>query len=134
MKAVILAAGAGTRLGPLPLGLPKSLLPVGGRALLDHHLDALERAGIRDVCVVAGYASDRIVAHVGDRAHVVINEAWETTNSIVSLHLASTFIAGEAFIFQNADVVYAPALVERFVHAGQSQCVPRGPLPPLGGR
>jgi len=119
VKAVILAAGAGTRLGTLSLGLPKSLLPVGGRALLDHHLDALEGAGIREVCVVAGYASERIVAHVGGRARVVVNEDWETTNSIVSLYLASSFIAGDAFVFQNADVVYAPALVERFVRAGR---------------
>ena len=103
-------------LGTLP-HRPGSRSSVGGRALLDHHLDSLEGAGIREVCVVAGYASERIVAHVGSRARVVVNEDWQTTNSIVSLYLTRSFIAGEAFVFQNADVVYAPALVERFVRA-----------------
>lgn len=107
------------------------MLPVAGRALLDHHLDALEAAGIREVVVVAGYASDQIVKHVADRARVVINERWETTNSIVSLHQAAPHLAGEAFLFQNADVLYAPSLVARFVHAGAANACLVDPLRPF---
>lgn len=114
MKGVLLAAGAGTRLGQLTSELPKCLLAVGGRTLLDHHLDALRNAGIDDVTVVAGFGADHVIDHVAGRHRVLVNDRFATTNSIVSLHLAAPFIRGSAFLFQNADVLYAPALLHRF--------------------
>ena len=117
MKAVILAAGAGTRFGSLTEQVPKCLLPLGDRALLDHQLDALAQAGISDVTVVAGFQSRRIVEHLGGRCRVVLNDQYASTNSIVSLHRASAAVRGEAFLFQNADVLYTPELIGRFVAA-----------------
>ena len=55
-KAVVLAAGAGVRLGALTERSPKCLLPIDGRALLDHQLETLAAAGITDVTVVAGHS------------------------------------------------------------------------------
>ncbi|GIW19629.1 nucleotidyltransferase family protein [Tepidiforma sp.] len=60
-QAVILAAGRGTRLGPLTADTPKPLLPLAGRPLLLHTLDALAAAGIASAVVVVGYLGDRIV-------------------------------------------------------------------------
>lgn len=114
MKGVLLAAGAGTRLGQLTSQLPKCLLAAGGRTLLDHHIDALNHAGIDDVIVVAGFGANRVLDHVAGRHRVLVNDRFATTNSIVSLHLAAPFIRGGAFLFQNADVLYAPALLARF--------------------
>ena len=116
-NAVILAAGRGARLGALSEATPKCLLPIGGKVLLDHHLDALAGAGIDDVTVVTGFEAQRVAAHVAGRCRVVVNDRYATTNSIVSLHLASPHVRGEAFLFQNADVLYAPELVRRFVGA-----------------
>ena len=116
-KAVLLAAGSGTRLGALTQDLPKCLLPVGGRVLLDRQLEALAAAGLDDITVVAGYRADRVIGHLAGRCRVIVNERFATTNSITSLELAAPHVAGDAFVFQNADVVYEPALMHRFVTA-----------------
>ncbi|HKV52321.1 MAG TPA: NTP transferase domain-containing protein [Gemmatimonadaceae bacterium] len=114
-KAVILAAGRGSRLGVLTDETPKCLLPVAGKPLLEHHLDALAWAGIDDVTVVVGFEAQRVAAFAAHRCRVVVNERYASTNSIVSLYLAGPHVCGDAFLFQNADVLYAPALVRRFV-------------------
>ncbi len=64
MKAIILAAGQGTRLLPFTREHPKCLVPVGGKAILDHQLEALAAAGVEDVLVVGGYRIDRLEEHL----------------------------------------------------------------------
>ncbi len=60
MKAVILAAGEGTRLRPLTANLPKPLLPVAGKPFLRHTLEAVARAGVKDVTILIGWQGHRI--------------------------------------------------------------------------
>ncbi len=67
-KAVLLAAGRGTRLGALTERLPKPLLSVGGRPIIVHILDGLFRAGIRDVTIVTGYLAEMVEAELGNGA------------------------------------------------------------------
>lgn len=114
---MLLAAGRGTRLGALTERTPKCLLPVAGRTLLDHHLHALEAAGIEDVTIVAGFEAERVIKQVAGRCRVIVNPDYATTNSIVSLHLAGPYVRGHPFLYQNADVLYAPELVRRLVVA-----------------
>jgi mannose-1-phosphate guanylyltransferase/phosphomannomutase len=64
MRAVILVGGKGTRLGALTSQLPKPLVPINGRALLDRQLDQLARYGIADVTLLASHLAERIEAHV----------------------------------------------------------------------
>lgn len=66
MKAMILAAGRGERMRPMTDEIPKPLLTVNGRALIDRHLESLAKAGILDVVINIHYLADQIVAHVGD--------------------------------------------------------------------
>ncbi len=66
MKAVLLCAGAGTRLRPLTFCRPKHLLPVGGRAVLDWVLSDLADAGVHEVIMVVGHESSRLREFVGD--------------------------------------------------------------------
>ena len=116
-RAVLLAAGRGTRLGSLSEQTPKCLLPVNGRALLDHQLDALSAAGIDDITIVAGFAAHAVQRHVAGRCRVLVNDDYATTNSITSLFLACPHLRGHAFLVQNADVLYAKALIERFLES-----------------
>ncbi|MEX1081235.1 MAG: nucleotidyltransferase family protein [Halofilum sp. (in: g-proteobacteria)] len=68
MKAMILAAGRGERMRPLTDEQPKPLLHVGGRTLIDRHLEGLARAGFREVVINLAWLGHRIREHVGDGA------------------------------------------------------------------
>lgn len=115
MKAVILAAGKGTRLGRLTANTPKCLVPVNGRPLLDHQLDALAAAGVADILVVAGYCADQVHAHAGTRFETLVNERYEHSNSIYSLWLAREWVGAGDFVLLNGDVLADPALIIELV-------------------
>ena len=66
MKAFILAAGLGTRLRSLGLDVPKVMVPVGGKPLLEHHIELFKRQGIRELIVNLHYLPEKIVEHFGD--------------------------------------------------------------------
>jgi MurNAc alpha-1-phosphate uridylyltransferase len=65
MKAMIMAAGRGVRMRPLTDTVPKPLLKVGGKALIDWHLEKLAHAGFTEVVINVSYLAEKIVAHVG---------------------------------------------------------------------
>jgi MurNAc alpha-1-phosphate uridylyltransferase len=67
MKAMLLAAGLGTRMRPLTDGTAKPLLPLGGRALIDHALSRLRGAGVDEVVVNAHWQADLVAAHLAKR-------------------------------------------------------------------
>ncbi len=67
-KAMVLAAGYGLRMRPLTEHMPKPLVPVAGRPLLDHVLDKLAQAGVTEAAVNVHYLPDQIIAHVADRS------------------------------------------------------------------
>jgi len=66
MKAMILAAGRGERMRPLTDTTPKALLNVGGRTLVEYHLQALRDAGIRDIVINVAWLRDQIMDFLGD--------------------------------------------------------------------
>lgn len=67
-RAMLLAAGLGTRMRPLTDGTAKPLLPLGGKALLDHALDRLTQAGVEQVVVNAHWHANRVAEHLAERA------------------------------------------------------------------
>lgn len=75
-KAMVLAAGFGTRMRPLTDRMPKPLVPVAGRALLDHVLDKLAEAGVADAVVNVHYLPDQIIDHTATRTnpHITISD------------------------------------------------------------
>ena len=105
MKAVLLAAGVGRRLGE---DRPKALLEVGGRTLLDRHLENLRRAGV-PVRIVAGFAADLLTPHLG-QAEVVHNEAFRR-GSLLSLTCGLEGL-DEDVVVMDADVLYAPSILD----------------------
>ena len=118
MKAVILAAGRGTRINEVTHGLPKCLLAFGDRTILDCQIQGLRNAGVTDIAIVVGHNASRIVDHLGlayaDRLetfHVVCNPEYETTNNIYSLWMASHWLKGSDFLCLNADVLCHPKIL-----------------------
>lgn len=76
MKAMVFAAGRGERMRPLTDNTPKPLLEVAGRALIEHHLDRIARAGIREVVVNVSWLGEQIVDRLGDGARYGVHIRW----------------------------------------------------------
>ena len=113
MKAVILAAGQGTRIRSVHGERPKCLIKVDNSTILDHQLDALTAVGINDVAIVVGYEKEQIINHVKSRnrsymqrIHLIENPAFAITNNIYSLWVALEWVRGDSFIVLNADVIF----------------------------
>lgn len=108
MRAVVLAAGEGTRLRPLTSDRPKCLVELAGRPLLDWQLDALSAAGVDDITIVTGYRDDQITA--GTRR--VRNPRFDETNMVASLMCArEAFDGSDDVLVAYSDIVYEPRLV-----------------------
>jgi choline kinase len=109
MRAVILAAGEGTRLRPYTLDRPKCLVPLAGRPLLEWQLEALRAAGMEDVTVVTGYRADQIRALGCATVH---NADFATTNMVASLMCADALLDGsDDVLVCYGDLAYEPRLV-----------------------
>jgi len=76
MRAMILAAGRGERLRPLTDTLPKPLVELGGKTLIEHHLEALAGAGFREVVINQGHLGDQLPAALGDGARWGVRVHW----------------------------------------------------------
>lgn len=113
VRAVILAAGRGSRLGGLTADRPKVLVEVAGATVLTHQRRALDRAGIRDVHLVAGHAVDHVRAHPDVRGlRVHVNPDWAATNMVATLSHAGEALAGDAdVVVAYGDIVYEPRLL-----------------------
>ena len=125
MKGVVLAAGDGGRLRPLTLDTPKVLLKVGGRALIQYSLDALDSAGISDVAVVLGYQAEKVedaVRAIAPDVTFVRNEHFEEGNAI-SLRVARDFVGDGPFVLSMGDHTISPEMVRRLLSCRREGCV-----------
>lgn len=114
MRAIILAAGAGTRLSPLTNGCPKCLVQADRRALIDYQLEALRVVGVQDIVLVLGYEGEQVRRHCGLQARYIANPDYATTNSIYSLFLAAPELCTDTFLF-NCDIVFHPGILRRML-------------------
>lgn len=127
MKAIILAAGRGERLGDAAAGRPKCLLRFGGKTLLQRHIENLDRPDAGRIVVVTGYRHEQIeaaLAQIESRVPVetVANPDYEL-GSIVSLHCARDFLAdGTDTILMDADVLYGPDILGRLFDTQSGNC------------
>lgn len=119
-KAIILAAGLGSRIRPLTDDVPKTLLTVGDTTILARMLTSIQDAGIDDVVLVLGYLYQKVERVVREsfpdlRVQVVVNERYEETNTGYSLLLAAGHLEGSAFVKFDGDVVFDPEILSRLL-------------------
>ena len=119
-NVVILAAGRGSRLGPATADIPKSLLEVGGRTVLDRQLAALERCGVPDsaIAIVTGFASDRLHDRLGDRCRFIHNPHFAEYNNIYSVHLIDQNVTDDMLLI-NGDTLFHPDVLEALIECDQ---------------
>jgi choline kinase len=125
MKAVILAAGQGTRIRAVHGERPKCLITVDDKTILDHQIEGLLPSGIDEIAIVVGYEKQQIIRHVHRRfgRHTpkitfIENPAFAITNNIYSLWLAREWIRGDGFVCLNADVVFDPQILSAAIRTG----------------
>ena len=122
MKAIILAAGVARRLYPLTYTIPKCLIEVGSKPILDRQMGALKSSDITDIIMVVGYYRESIIAHVRDNfpdmnCEFVINHHYFETNTAYSLHMCSDLIKDQPFVLMNADVLYPQEVLQRVIQS-----------------
>jgi MurNAc alpha-1-phosphate uridylyltransferase len=111
--AMILGAGLGTRMRPLTDLVPKPLVRLGGRALVDHALDRLEAAGITRIVVNVHYLADQLEAHLKGRASPKIlisderGKLLDTGGGVVN---ALPLIGDKPFVIHNSDTAWIEGL------------------------
>ncbi|MEO8079596.1 MAG: N-acetylmuramate alpha-1-phosphate uridylyltransferase MurU [Caldimonas sp.] len=131
MKAIVLAAGRGERMRPLSDDCPKPLLTVHGKPLIEWHIEALARGGVRDIVVNTAWLEDTIVAALGDgsRFGVRLTYSLEGRDHGGALETAGGIakalpLLGDAFWVVSADV-FAPdfhfraSAADQFVASGR---------------
>lgn len=108
MKAMILAAGLGTRMRPLTDHCPKPLLPVGGNPLIAHHLARLAEAGIREVVINISYRAEQIIDALGDGSAYGLSIAWSRETQPLEtgggIRQALPLLGEAPFLLINGDV------------------------------
>lgn len=104
MKAIILAAGRGSRMGHMTAEQPKCLTQLAGQTLLEWQMAALRAAGVEEIGIVRGYHKELLP----DSLHPFDNERWQETNMVVSLQCASEWLRNSPCIVSYSDIVFAP--------------------------
>lgn len=110
--AMVLAAGLGKRMRPITDTMPKPLVRIAGKTLLDWGLDSLARVGVETAIVNVHYLPDQIVAHVADRAApriVISDERDGLLDSAGGIVRALPLIGSEPFFVLNADTFWIDA-------------------------
>lgn len=126
MKAIILAAGIGNRLGDHAANQPKSLLEFEGKSLLKRHIEILSANDIEETTIVTGYKANMIMDHLQGQSmpiNYIYNDRY-TEGSIISLGCARPIILNEAeFILMDADVLYDQEMIRRLVNTRVNNCL-----------
>jgi mannose-1-phosphate guanylyltransferase len=109
MKAMILAAGFGTRLEPLTKRLPKALMPIGNRPLLDRNIDYLKFSGAKEIIVNTYHLAEKVLDHIGDGRRFGIPVSVRVEPKILGtgggIRNVSDFWNENPFVVVNGDIV-----------------------------
>src|SRR5205809_7716106 len=116
-KAVVLAAGRGTRMRELTAEVPKPMIEVRGKPVLQHIIEGLRDAGIRELLVIVGYHADTVQNFFGDgsRHDVSIQYATQTVQDGTGrvVQLAKKFVGKSRFILSYGDILVDPVNYKR---------------------
>lgn len=108
MKAMILAAGFGERLRPLTEQTPKPLLTVGGKALIQYHIERLAAVGVRELVVNTSWLGDQVEAYVGDGSRFGVRVQWSRESEPLEtgggIRAALPLLGADPFLVINGDV------------------------------
>ena len=128
MKTVILAAGAGSRLKPLTDHMPKCLLKVGVKCILEMTIENLLATNNSEIIIVTGYLENKIREFIRERFPLlqityIYNELYASTNNIYSLWLAKDEVLGHDMMMLDSDIVFDERIISKLQNSGYKNCL-----------
>ena len=124
MKAIILTAGEGTRMRPLTVTKPKTMLQVVGKPILQYNVESLRDAGIKDIILVVGYREEVIREHFKDGSdhgvHITYVTQEERLGTAHAIGSTRDTVEGK-FIILNGDIIVDPVLIKDLIEKYQSE-------------
>lgn len=112
MKAVILAAGKGTRMRELTAETPKPMLPVEGKPILQHIVEGLVASGVTEICIIVGWKAEVIHDHFGDGsafgAKIAYAEQVVQDGTGKAPEYAKDFVGGDSLLLTYGDILVKP--------------------------
>ncbi|QVW25060.1 phosphocholine cytidylyltransferase family protein [Pseudomonas hormoni] len=124
MKAIILAAGRGSRMKSLTDERPKCMVELRGKTLLEWQLAALRDAGVDEIAIVTGYKRELLAGRGMIEFH---NSRWAQTNMVSSLACAQAWLQDEPCIVSYSDIFYSPVAVQSLMTCKASLAVTYDP-------
>jgi len=114
LKAIILAAGRGSRMNDLTNDRPKCLIKHKGRELVNWQLDALRESGISDIAIVTGYKRE-LLSGLG--LHEFYNSRWSKTQMVSSLSCAASWLINDNCIVTYSDIFYSSNAITSLINS-----------------
>ncbi|MBT5176596.1 MAG: NTP transferase domain-containing protein [Candidatus Marinimicrobia bacterium] len=117
---IIIAAGQGSRIRSMTDGIPKTLLKLKGKSLLDRVIENAVSVGIKDAVIVTGYRSPDLVSYVDSQNYdinveTIYNANWDKANGLSVLAAKPLIPQGEPFLISMSDHVYDAQLLEKII-------------------
>lgn len=113
MRAIILAAGRGKRMGNLTENYPKCMLPLHDKPLIEWQIQAMQKAGITEIAIIKGYKGNTLTYPV----NYFNNPRWEETNMLSTLCCAEEWLYNYTCLVSYSDIVYDSEVVKKLIHS-----------------
>lgn len=124
MKAIILAAGQGTRLQPLTNNKPKCMVEFKGKAIINHILETFLVCGIDNITIITGYKNKVLESHLAEfRLNFIHNKEYKNTNMVHSLFCAEKEMDDD-LIISYSDIIFSPKILNTLINSDKSITVP----------
>lgn len=117
--AIILAAGKGTRLRPLTDNIPKCMVEVADKPILEWQIDTMISCGIDNIIVVSGYREEEIIDL---RVKKIYNRDYETTNMVYSLFCAREYLKRDVIV-SYGDIVYSQNVLQKLMQSDKDMVI-----------
>lgn len=123
MQAIVLAAGEGSRMRPLTSKLPKVMLPIAGRPLLEHIIARAHKAGANNIALVIGYGADFVRSHFGDGSSFGVRIDYATQKKQMGTGdalMAAKDLAEDRFLVLNGDILADIESLKKIASSGEN--------------
>lgn len=126
MKALVLAAGLGTRLSPITDSCPKCMAPVNGKPIIEKQIENLLENNIIDITVIGGYLYDTLEQFIHSKfpdVKVINSVDYATTNNMYSAYMGKDYVGQDDFLMMNADVYFDSSVIKTLINFDKSNAI-----------